>query len=81
MLKEIASEVSKRTNGGFTLQVYTNAALGSDREIAEGVQSGIIDCGQVTYAVLANFCPALGVSALPYLIPDWKEQKSTWNRN
>ncbi|MDR0433433.1 MAG: TRAP transporter substrate-binding protein [Gracilibacteraceae bacterium] len=75
MLKELATEVSNRTNGGFTMQVYTNASLGSDREIAEGVQSGIIDCGQVTYAVLANFCPALGVSDLPYLIPDWDAAK------
>ncbi|MDR1070973.1 MAG: TRAP transporter substrate-binding protein [Gracilibacteraceae bacterium] len=75
MLRDVAAEVSERTNGGFNLQVYTNASLGSDREIAEGVQAGIIDCGQVTQAVLANFCPALGVSDLPYLIPDWESAK------
>lgn len=75
MLKDIASEVAKRTDGGFELKVYTNAALGSDREIAEGVQSGIIDAGQVTNAVLANFCPEVGVTDIPYLIPDWESAK------
>ncbi len=69
--REISDEILKRTNGDFKLEVYTNASLGSDREIAEGVQAGLIDVGQVTYAVLANFCPALGVTGLPYLLPDW----------
>ena len=71
MLKEMAEEIARRTNGGFILEVYTNASLGSDREIAEGVQAGIIEAGQSTLAVLANFCPELGVADMPYLIPNW----------
>lgn len=69
----IADEVSTRTNGKFTLDVYTDAVLYSDRECIEALQAGSIDAGQGSYATMAKFAPLAGATSLPYLFESWDD--------
>ena len=69
----IAEEVSARTNGRFTIEVYTDAILYSDRECIEALVAGSIEAGQGSYATLANFVDYCNVVNLPYLASSWDE--------
>ena len=73
MANWIAEEVSARTNGRFTIEVYTDAILYSDRECIEALVAGSIEAGQGSYATLANFADYCNVVNLPYLASNWDE--------
>lgn len=62
--------IEEYTNGAVDFQVYTNATLGSEREIVEGVSLGTIEVGVVSTGPLPNFVPDFMVLDLPYLVTD-----------
>lgn len=63
-------ELEERSNGKITLEIYTNGALGGDREMAESVQAGNIDFALQTTAPQVNFIPNLAVFDMPSVFPD-----------
>lgn len=63
--------VEEKSGGKLKIDIYSDAQLGSEREIAEGVKSGSIDMGLVAAdGALPNWVPELQVFAIPYLIRD-----------
>lgn len=73
MANWIAEEVSARTGGKFTIEVYTDAVLYSDRECIEALTAGSIEAGQGSYGTLSNFVDYCNVVSLPYLVSNWEE--------
>lgn len=68
--KAFKEELEERTDGRITLEIYTNGALGGDREMAESVQAGNIDFALQTTAPQVNFIKNLAVFDMPSVFPD-----------
>lgn len=61
-----AKEVNAKSNGQIEVQVFGASALGSERDIVEGVKNGFIQAGLASGA-MANFYPNAMVTDIPYL--------------
>ena len=60
-------EIYERSNGRIKITLYDNNTLGTERECAEGVQTGNFDFAIVNMSVMSNFIPEFGVFDLPYI--------------
>lgn len=58
--KKFAEEVEARTDGEVTVEVFTDASLGSQRETLEGILTGTAD-GVVTLEPLSYWVPEISV--------------------
>jgi tripartite ATP-independent transporter DctP family solute receptor len=67
----IADGVKKRTGGQVEIRVLSNAQLGNERQIMEGLMLGTVEMGNVTGNVLQGFEASAGLTALPYVIRDF----------
>ncbi len=65
--REFARIVEERTNGQVTVQVSDNGSLGSNPELLDGVQTGVIDLTISTPGVMAEYSALTGILELPYL--------------
>ena len=76
----MADRVKKESRGRITIRIYPNGQLGSERELVELLQIGILDITKVSVATLENFVPEVKVFSLPYLFRDhdhyWRVLKS-----
>lgn len=64
---EFKNEVEKETNGRITIEVYANAALGSESEMAEGLSMGTIDAALIGPSSVSKLYSKFEVFNLPYL--------------
>ena len=60
-------EIEKRSDGRIKITLYDNNTLGTERECAEGTQTGNFDFSIVNMSVMSNFIPEYGVFDLPYI--------------
>lgn len=65
-----AEELSKRTNGEITVQIFPSGQLGNDQQMIDGVRSGIIDISLVGLNNLTGLTPEAGAVELPFMFPD-----------
>ena len=70
--QRLADVVKQQTGGSVEIRVLANAQLGTERQIMEGLMVGTVDMGNVTGNVLEGFEVSGGLTALPYLIRDFK---------
>jgi tripartite ATP-independent transporter DctP family solute receptor len=63
--------VEAKTNGEITVDFHPGAALGNDRDLIEGVKLGSVQMTVTGTANCANYEPRMGVTALPFLFPDF----------
>ena len=68
-LKAFKEYVETKSNGALEVSLHGAGKLGGEREMAEGIQLGIIEMGCITSAVLGNFVPELNVLEIPFLFP------------
>lgn len=68
--REFARLVSEKTDGAVEVTVSDNGALGSNPELLDAVQTGIIDFTISTPGVLAEYAPVTGILELPYVFAD-----------
>ncbi len=59
--------VEENTKGAVQIEVFTDQALGSEGEMAEGVAMGTVDCCLVGSSSVAKLDSQFNVFALPYL--------------
>lgn len=73
-----ADELSKRTDGGLTMMVSSDGAMGSEMEVCAQILSGAIDLGLSEGSAWADATgvAALGVFGLPYLYNDYDGLKN-----
>ena len=69
-LEHFAKLVKERTNGEISIDVFHSSQLGSERELIEALQMGVVDVTIVSTAPLAGFTNDFLVYDLPFLFPD-----------
>ncbi|MBL02791.1 uncharacterized protein METZ01_LOCUS30082 [marine metagenome] len=72
----MADEVSRLSSGTLRIDIYPSEQLGSEREILELVQLGIIAMAKSSSAPIESFVPAMQVFGLPYL---FRDANHLWN--
>ncbi len=65
--------VEANSDGKIEVEIYPNAQLGGDREMAEAVQLGTLEMCIPATAALAGFDPRIQIIDLPYLFEDRAE--------
>jgi len=72
----MAERLKEKSGGKVILQVYPGEQLGSEREMIEQVQMGLLDITKVSTSPLESFIPSMSVFSVPYLFRDsehfWK---------
>ena len=66
-MEEFAQNVSEMSDGDLKIEIYPSEQLGSEREMIELVQIGVLDMSKVSAAVLGSFTPEYKVLSVPYL--------------
>jgi len=75
-LREMAKNVSEKTNGGVQIDVYPSSQLGDTADVLEMAKSGsnvgvIIDTG-----MLADYVPDMAIYAAPYVFDSVEEARA-----
>ena len=68
--QHFATEVAQRTSGKYQMQLFVNGALGTALNLANSLQTGILDCAILTSGFLESFVPTVQVVDLPFLFKD-----------
>ncbi|MEZ5592508.1 MAG: TRAP transporter substrate-binding protein DctP [Gammaproteobacteria bacterium] len=68
-LEKVAALVNERTGGAVELQIFPQGQLGSQREMTEGVQLGVLEATVSPAAFLGGFNPAVSILDIPFLLP------------
>ena len=72
----LAELVAAKTGGKVKVDLFHNAALGSEREAAEGVKSGSIDMAYSGLTGFGSYVPEFGVLEMPFLYDTLDQVKS-----
>lgn len=65
-----AKYISERTNGALKIELFTNAVLGSEREVVEMAQTGSVHFVRMTTSMLAAINPLMNALGMPFLYRD-----------
>lgn len=76
--KEFAQLVDKYSNGRIEVKVYTDAQLGNNKTVIEGMQIGTVDMTK-TYDALSPLLPETVIFDLPYMFKDRKRFERVMN--
>ncbi len=69
-LEFLGKELSEKTDGRITVEIFPNSQLGSERELIESIQLGNVDMAFVSSAVLGNFNKQFFALDIPFLFKD-----------
>ena len=78
-LAQLSDGLEERTDGAYSLELYTDETLGDQAATIEQVQSGTIDFAIVAGSLLENFETDMSVVNLPYLYDSPEHQMSVLN--
>lgn len=73
-MHEFARLVEEKTGGRVAIDVHPNAALGTETEMFQGMQTGTLDVGIFAPGSIAEFVPEMSILSMPFLITD-REQR------
>jgi len=68
-----ADKVKERTNGRIEVNVFPSATIGSEIEMIESMQTGMLEMAFINSATLTNFTDTYDVGLLPFLFADRNE--------
>ncbi|MDR1519765.1 MAG: TRAP transporter substrate-binding protein [Planctomycetota bacterium] len=68
--------VEERTGGAVTVELYSDAVLGDEEQMAEGMQMGTVDVMMAASAKYANFVPEMDIYSPPYTFSSWDHLKA-----
>ncbi|MBW1722026.1 MAG: TRAP transporter substrate-binding protein DctP [Deltaproteobacteria bacterium] len=68
-IEAFAKYVNEKTNGEIVVRTFPMGQLGSERSMAEQVQTGVIAMAAITTAVMQNYVPQAAVLDLPFIWP------------
>lgn len=78
-ITELGERLKERTDGRYTLEVFPNETLGSQKDTIELVQAGSVDFAMVAGSLLENFNPDFVVFNLPFTFDSKDHQRETVN--
>ena len=79
MVERINAEVSAKTNGRVTINVFPSGQLGSSRDQIEAVSTGTQDIVTEGAANFGQWVPAIGITEAPYIWRDMDHLVKTMN--
>ncbi len=68
-LQKVADRVKERTGGAVEFQLFPQGQLGTQREMTEATQLGVIEATVSPAAFLGGFNPAVSILDIPFLLP------------
>jgi tripartite ATP-independent transporter DctP family solute receptor len=68
--QRFGAEIAKRTNNKYDVQLFVGGALGSTVNLANSLQTGIIDCAILTSGYLESIVPTVQAIDLPFIFKD-----------
>jgi tripartite ATP-independent transporter DctP family solute receptor len=68
--QRFADEIAQRTSGKYQMQLFVNGALGTALNLANSLQTGILDGAILTSGFLESFVPTVQVVDLPFVFKD-----------
>lgn len=68
--KRFAADIARRTNNKYDIQLFVGGALGSTVNLANSLQTGIIDCAILTSGYLELIVPTVQSIDLPFVFKD-----------
>jgi tripartite ATP-independent transporter DctP family solute receptor len=71
-----ASEIKKRTNGKFDIEVFPASRLGNENQLNEGLGHGTVDIIYVGINFVAATYQPLGISGAPFMLRDFEHWKA-----
>lgn len=71
--------VEERTKGRVRVQLYSDAVLGDEEQMAEGMQMGTVDVMMAAAAKYANFVPEMDLYSPPYTFKSWAHYDAVLN--
>jgi len=71
-----ASEIRKRTNGKYHIEVFPASQLGNENQLNEGLGLGTIDIVYVGIGFVATTYTPLGISGAPFMLRDFDHWKA-----
>lgn len=69
-LESVGKDLSSKTNGRITIQIFPGGQLGGSLEIIDQVSKGTIQMAIFNPLITASVEPRMGVFAAPFLFPD-----------
>ena len=66
-LLKFSKLVNERSNGRINAKLYSNGALGNNRDVTEGLLIGSIEMQMASSSPLAVFVPSLNIFEMPFL--------------
>ena len=66
-VKQMSDTIAKRTNGKYTIKVYTNSVLGGEKDTIEQTKIGALDLVRINVAPMNNICAETLVPTMPFL--------------
>ncbi len=67
--------VETRTKGAVAVELYSDAVLGDEEQMAEGMQMGTVDVMMAAAAKYANFVKEMDIYSPPYTFSSWDHLK------
>jgi tripartite ATP-independent transporter DctP family solute receptor len=71
-----ASEIRKRTNGKYDIEVFPASRLGNENQLNEGLGLGTVDIVYVGINFVAATYKPLGISGAPFMLRDFDHWKA-----
>jgi tripartite ATP-independent transporter DctP family solute receptor len=68
--QHFAADIAQRTGGKYQMQIFVNGALGTALNLANSLQTGILDGAILTSGFLESFVPTVQVVDLPFVFKD-----------
>lgn len=68
--------VEERTKGRVKVELYSDAVLGDEEQMAEGMKMGTVDVMMAASAKYANFVPEMDIYSPPYTFKSWEHMKA-----
>jgi tripartite ATP-independent transporter DctP family solute receptor len=69
-MESMAADFSKLTNDKYTVKVFPNGVLGSEKDTIEQVKLGALDFLRINTGTLNTICPAMMIPVLPFVFRD-----------
>ena len=66
----MGDQLSKATDGKYTIKVFANSELGSEQDTIEQIKLGALDFLRVSSGTLNTYCPEMMVPVMPYVFRD-----------
>jgi tripartite ATP-independent transporter DctP family solute receptor len=73
--RRIAETLNRTAPGRFDLRIVGNAALGGEKEVAEGIRLGSVQASLSTVSALSGWVPDSQILDLPFLFKDRRHLK------